>query len=226
MAVVPNKNAEKISFYENHIEPWTTNATAIGTTTTAVTDLETKTTAARDAFNAQQTAQDAAKAATLTLQMAVDAMATAGASIITQIRSKASTAGDSVYTLAQIPAPATPSPRPAPGQPTDFSVTLGADGALSLKWKCANPTGSTGTIYQMWRRIGGAGEFTYLGGSGTKDFVDATVPAGSSQVTYQIQAVRSTAVGPWAQFNVNFGTSSGGTTIASITEGTPSKIAA
>jgi len=39
--------------------------------------------------------------------------------------------------------------------------------------------------------------------------VDATIPAGSSQVTYQMQAVRSTAAGPWAQFNVNFGTGAG-----------------
>ena len=59
-----------------------------------------------------------------------------------------------------------------------------------------------------------------------KEFTDQTVPAGSSQVTYQIQAVRSTAAGPWAQFNVNFGTSSGGTMISSITESTPTKIAA
>jgi hypothetical protein len=46
-------------------------------------------------------------------------------------------------------------------------------------------------------------------------------------VTYQIQAVRSTAVGPWAQFNVNFGVSSGGAMTASVTEQPPSpKLAA
>jgi hypothetical protein len=49
------------------------------------------------------------------------------------------------------------------------------------------------------------------------------VPAGSSQVTYQIQAVRSTAVGPWAQFNVNFGAPG---QAMSVTEGKPVKIAA
>ena len=55
------------------------------------------------------------------------------------------------------------------------------------------------------------------------------MPAGSSQVTYQIQAVRSTAVGPWAQFNVNFGVSSAGFAIVkSVTESapTPPRIAA
>ncbi|HEX3358852.1 MAG TPA: hypothetical protein VHS31_17880 [Tepidisphaeraceae bacterium] len=220
MSVVPDKAIDKVQFFENHITPWTTNAVAIGTTTTIVTDLGTKTTAARAAYNAQQTAQETAKAATLAFQTAVSAMAVAGASIISQIRAKASITGDSVYSLAQIPAPATPSPKPAPGTPTDFNVSLNADGSLELGWKCVNPTGTTGTIYQVWRRIGPTADFVYLGGSGTKDFIDDTVPTGSSQLTYQIQAVRSTAVGAWAQFNVNFGTTSGGTMTASVEETT------
>ena len=43
-------------------------------------------------------------------------------------------------------------------------------------------------VYQVYRRATATGEFTYLGGSGAKTFVDSTIPAGSSQVTYQIQA--------------------------------------
>jgi hypothetical protein len=74
------------------------------------------------------------------------------------------------------------------------------------------------TQYEVLRRIGAAGEFTFLGGTGMKQFTDPTIPAGSSQVTYQIQATRTTAVGPWAQFNVNFGTSSGGDTTATVGE--------
>jgi hypothetical protein len=218
MPVVPNKLTERIEFYENHVTPWNTNATAIGTTTAAVTHLSTKTVAARDAFNAQQAAQDAAKAATHTQKMAIDAMETAGASIIKQVRSKAAISGDSVYTLAQIPAPATPSPRPAPGTPANFTVDLFQDGSLELKWKCANPAGSSGTIYQVWRRVEADGQFEYLGGSGLRKYIDNTIPAGSSQVTYQIQAVRSTAVGAFAQFNVNFGTNSAGSFTASVSE--------
>jgi hypothetical protein len=224
MSVVPAKAIDKVQFFENHITPWTTNAVAIGTTTTIVTDLTTKTTAARAAYVAQQTAQETAKAATLTFQTAVTAMAVAGADIIRQIRAKAGSAGDSVYSLAQIPAPATPSPVGPPGTPTDFSVELDGNGTLNLKWKCVNPAG--GTMYQVYRRIGGDGEFTYLGGSGDKKFVDETIPAGATALTYQIQAVRSTAVGMWATFNVNFGTNSGGTMTASVEEVSPTKKAA
>ncbi len=222
MSVVPGKAIDKVQFYETHITPWAANAVAIGTTAALVTDLTTKTTAARAAYGAQQSVQAAARAATLSLEAAVAAMGSAGAAIINQIRAKAASAGDGVYALAQIPAPATPTPVGTPGTPTGFSASLGADGALGLKWKCVNPVGSVGTIYQVWRRINGAGtggasvDFAYLGGSGMKRFTDSTVPAGSAAVTYQVQAVRSTAVGPWAQFNVNFGVSGGGSMTASV----------
>lgn len=109
-----------------------------------------------------------------------------------------------------------PSPRPVPGTPGDFTVELRGDGALQLRWKCANPPGTAGTIYQIARRIGATGEFVLLGGTGTKSYLDTTVPAGSTGVTYQIQAVRSTGVGLPAQFNVNFGVSASGQAEAGV----------
>jgi hypothetical protein len=215
-SILPADNVGRIEWCENHNTPLSTNAVAIGTTAAAVTDLATKTTAARAAFNAQQAAQNAAKAATIDFNLALAAMTAAAAGILKQIKAKAAVAGDSVYALAEIPAPATPSPKPAPGTPTNFTATIGADGALKLKWKCANPKGTSGTIYQVWRRSSPTAEFTYLGGSGTKTFVDPTIPAGATAVTYQIQAVRSTAAGPWAQFNVNFGAGGTGVTATAV----------
>ena len=73
---------------------------------------------------------------------------------------------------------------------------------------------------QVWRRIEG-GEPVYCGGCGKKTYTDNTVPAGTTNVTYDIQAVRSTAAGPWATFNVFFGMG-GGTTVAEQ----PAKMAA
>lgn len=116
-----------------------------------------------------------------------------------------------------------PAPRPDPGTPNRFKAELGSDGSLTLAWKCNNPPRTSGTIYQVWRRIGATGEFQYLNGTGMKKFVDNTIPAGTSQITYQIQAVRSTAVGPWAQFNVTFGVT--GET-ATVEEQAPMKMAA
>lgn len=224
MSVLPSKAVDRIAFCEEHVPVWSSAATSIGTTAAAVTDLEAKTVAARDALLAQGEKQEASRAATNDLHLALQAMVDAAADILKQIKAKAAVSGEGIYSLAQIPAPALPSPRPAPGKPTDLRATLDDSGLLNLKWKCANPSGTSGTIYQVWRRIGPSGDFTYIGGTGTRSFVDATLPAGAAQVTYQIQAVRSTAAGPWAQFNVNFGIGAAGQAIASVS--TPARRAA
>jgi hypothetical protein len=223
MAVVPNTRLQKVQFYENHITPFTSNATAIGLTSAECTDLQTKTEAARTAYNDQQAALQAAKNATATFYNMVDVMNTAGSALIKKIRAQAETTGDpNVYTLAEIPAPPTPTPVGPLGQATDFKVALDtATGTLNTSWKCSNPRGASGVVYQVWRRLGSDGEFDYLGGVGEKKYTDDTVPAGTAQVQYQIQAVRSTSVGPFALFIVNFGSGS-----ATVTEGTPAKIAA
>jgi hypothetical protein len=224
MSVIPNDKVSKIEFCENHTAPWGENAVAIGTTTTAVTELVAKTTAARAAYNAQQAAQEAAKSATIDFNMAVAAMAAAAQEIINQIRVKAATAGNGVYSLAQVPVPATPTPMGPLGKPSDFIATLEQTGALNVKWKNTNPRGATGVVYQIWRRLGSVGDFTYLGGVGDKKYTDNDVPAGTAQVQYQIQAVRSTSIGPFALFIVNFGV--GSSTGTSVVEGKPTRLAA
>lgn len=226
MSTVPKKDADKVAFYENHIAPWNTNAVAIGLTTTIVTDIQAKTASARAALTAQQEALQDARAATTALRNAIDALDVVGANSIKQIRATAErTLNPAIYSLAQIPAPATPGPRANPGTPYEPELTLDGDGALILKWKCNNPTGTQGTMYMVYRSIGGSTEFAPLGGSGTKEFVDNTIPLGATQITYKIQAVRSTAKGPWATFNVYFGTNAGGQTTATIGV-SPARIAA
>ena len=217
MGTIPVTKVGKIEFCESHVEAWTTNAVAIGTSSPAVTSWSTQTTAARAAYQAQQLAQSAAKDATNNLNLAVRALSTSTSAIVKQVRAKADMAGDGVYSLASLPPPVTPVPMPAPGQPYGFTVALNALGALTLKWKCNNPSGSQGTVYQIWRKIGppSTEALVYIGGSGKKEFTDATLPAGSMAVTYQIQAARSTAVGPWATFKVHFGVS-GGSMTASV----------
>jgi hypothetical protein len=219
---MPNDKLAKIGFCENHAPVFSANAVAIGTTSAACTDLTTKTVAARTAYNAQQSAQQTAKAATSSYVEAVRVMAQAAQAIIDQVRVKAATAGNGVYDLAQIPAPAAPTPLGPLGKPSDFTCELDQDGGLDLKWKNTNPAGASGVVYQIWRRFGAVGQFDYLIGTGFKKYTDDTVPAGTAQVQYKIQAVRSTSVGPVALFIVNFG-AAGSTT---VTEMSPVKMAA
>lgn len=92
---------------------------------------------------------------------------------------------------------------PAPGTPFGFAVTLDPLGPLTLRWRCANPRGTRGTIYQVSRRADG-GETLYLGGVGEKSFTDTSVPPGTHVATYDVQAVRSRSAGESASFTVTF----------------------
>jgi len=226
MSVMPDTRLAKIEFCEQHLSTFSANAVAIGTSAAAVADLTTKTEAARAARQAAFEARNAAKALTLDYHEKVAVMSAAVANIISQIKTQAGITGPSVYTLAQIPAPATPTPVGPLAKPDNFAVALLENGALKLTWKCAQPKSASGVTYQIWRRIGTTGAFVSLGGTGAKEFTDSTVPAGSASVTYQLQATRSTSIGPWAQFTVNFGVDTGGAITATVTEGSPVNLAA
>ena len=106
---------------------------------------------------------------------------------------------------------ATPSPAPAPGTPYEFKFTLSVTGLLEFKWKCNNPPRASGIMYQVWRTVDG-GTREYLGSCGAKMFTDSTLPSGASIVLYQVQAMRSTSLGAWGSFSIQFGTSASGLT--------------
>ncbi len=223
MPIVPPTRLEKIEFYENHLPPWQTNAEAIGLTAAQLAQLSAKTAAARVAWQAQQQAFEAARGATQDFYAAVSAMQKLGAECLRSIKYRAeSTDNPNVYTLAQIPPPAPPAPAPPPGTPYKFTLGLLPTGALSIKWKCDNPSGTNGTIYEVERRTGqDPGPFTPIGSTGSRSFVDETLPAGPTRVEYQITAVRSTQRGTPALFTVYFGVGSQGQRTVTIREGTP-----
>ncbi|HEY0008774.1 MAG TPA: hypothetical protein VGB55_08630 [Tepidisphaeraceae bacterium] len=229
MPILPRTPDERVKFVQNRISLWTANATQIGLLPADVTALSAKATAAAAAMSAAQVARDNAKSLTLAADGAVDAMVRDAAEAIKKIKVKATeTGGNTVYELSNIPAPATPTARPAPGQPSDFKVTLTQLGALDMSWKCKNPAGTSGTLYQVYRRIGENGTPVHIGASGNKTFIDNTLPAGTSTVVYQIQAIRSTVGGPFASFTVQFGQPANGAASMSVSQSnaTSPKIAA
>ena len=226
MGLMPFSQIGKIEFCEHHVTPWTTNSVAMGSSAAAITAWQTKVEAARDAYEAQKAAQNAAKAATNDLKIAMLAMTDATADVVRQIRTQAGIVGDSVYSLAEIPAPATPGPVGAPGMPESFKVVLQPNGSLKIGWSCANPPGCHGVIYQVWRKVEATEAYQYLGGAGKREFVDTTVPSGVPSVMYQVQGTRTTSVGVANDFTVNFGVGSGGIVTASVADGKPAKLAA
>ncbi len=205
MSVIPKKKVERIEFCEDHVEPWTANAVAIGTNALVVATFASKTEAARTAYESFRAAQDAAGSAAIDYNVALAAMTDAASDIIKLVRAKAATGGDPIYALAALPVPATPSPRPAPGTPYEFAAGLDGDGSVLFLWKCTNPTGTAGTMYEVCRQVGGVGEFALLGVTGERQFLDMTIPVGTTRITYKVRGVRSTTAGSWATFNVFFG---------------------
>ncbi len=205
MATQPRKRLERVQYFETHLAPFTTNMTAIGLATADITGLTTKTELARELYTAQQAALTAAKSATQAFYDAVTDMGNFGDDCINKIRGKAKTTGNpEVYTLAQIDPPAPRTPVTTLGTPSNFKANLQPDGSLKLTWKCVNPR-ATGTVYNLSRRVDDDTSFTPIGGTGKKEFVDATVPLGTTQVVYRIRATRSTAVGTVAEFIVSIG---------------------
>ena len=149
----------------------------------------------------------AAKTATNSFHDNVELMRDAGADIIRQIRTQAEvTNNPNVYNLAQVPPPAPPMPAPLPGQPTNFSVGLTGSGGILLTWKSTNSSPSTGAYFTVRRRLAGENTFTVAGGTGSKSFLDDTVPFGTNMVTYLVQGFKGQAAGPESeQLTVQFG---------------------
>ena len=178
----------------------------------------------RSALEEHLAAAETSKAKTQAYYEMLAILSNAGSAAIDKIKGKAKqVGGTSVYSLAEIPPPAIPGPCGPLGQPYKFKGETSVTGQFTFTWKNTNPKSASGVVYQIYRRTNPTGEFTYLGGSGEKKFVDSTLPAGSSQVSYQVQAVRSTSVGEWAQFDVAFGV--GGSTTITETKDAP-KLAA
>ena len=93
------------------------------------------------------------------------------------------------------------------GTANKFKAELLGNGALQLKWQCASPR-AIGVMYQVWRSLDGGTNYAHLGTVGEKKWTDETIPSGTPQAMYKIQAVRSKVKGDSAVFIVCFGTSS------------------
>ena len=206
MPIVPKGRAKRLAFYEIHVPIWTAHFDEIGVSAELIAELAEATAAAREALSAQHQAQAAARSATLRYNTAVRDVRRVGSRVMKVIHAKAQQGGDnSAYALAGISPPAKPSPIAPPGRPYAFRIALAQTGVLTISWKCDNPKGAAGTMYKVYRRIGATGAFVFLAQVGRKKFVDETIPPGTATVTYQVQAMRTTAVGAAAQHMVNFG---------------------
>lgn len=213
MSLLPDTRIGKIEFYHTHAPVWRDAADEIGVTVAQVDALAAKVAAARAALLAQQEAMLAARAATAAYNLAVADLHRDGMTLVAAIRTTAAQAaategpgaGVEVYVAAQVPPPAARRPLPPPGRPREVRATLLPTGTLRLTWKCTNPHGATGTMYEIRRRDGAHAPLLHVATVGVKHFVDESPPAGVGTVTYSIRAIRSTNAGPEELLLVNLG---------------------
>jgi len=214
MTIVPETRARKITFYQTHVPVWAQDPASIGLTTAAVDQLQALVEEARQAMVAQQEAQLAARNATQKFHNAVRRMhvggdgVIGGATMLQLIKVYAQTTGDdSVYSRAHIAPPAKPGrpgSAPVPGTPYDFKSNLSQIGEIELTWKCDNPDGTVGTIYQIKRKTDG-GPLVLVGTVGEKKFLDDTIPPGTKECIYEVTAMRSTGKGNVGGYIIQFG---------------------
>lgn len=225
MSILPDKKVEQLQFCESHWPVWTAQAAAIGLTAGQASAFKTLTTAARAAYDAAQTAKQAARAA-ITAQNAALAQATANAAdLIRVIKSFAELTNNpnAVYSIAQIPPPATPVPAAAPGKPENLAVTLEPSGAVTVTWDATDSSASSGAFFNVMRKLPGQSSFTFLTGapgstaqSRRMSFTDYTVPtsAAGAGAQYIIQGRRGNMMGEASDaITVQFGIEGGGMSV-------------
>ena len=222
MSVLPDKNVELIEFCEVHAPVWAANAAGLGLSPAACAALTASTDEARMKYDEALAARDVAKSATSKSNNAIREMKTDAASLVRTIKAfaEASANPQAVYDLAQIPAPLPPTPLPAPGKPTNLSVTLLPTGAVQLSWDAENAAASSGAFYNIARKLPGSATFVGIGGapgsttqSRRMTFTDASVPtsAAAAGVQYIIQGQRGTLQGLMSDaITVQFGTDTPG----------------
>lgn len=218
--------ADFLQWCQTHQQVFIDNAAAIGLTPEQATGFAVNTNAAVAADLAQEEAQTTAKVATQTVNDAVGVLRGDAGDVVRSIRAFAELQANpnAVYALAQIPAPAAATPAPPPARPTNLTVLLeAASGDLTLRWKAANPVGTSGTAYIIRRRLPGESEFQFLGVTGSKKFVDSSLVAGPDSVQYTVQGQRGDSTGPLSEvFTVTFGQLPGGGVTAYVGGSAPS----
>jgi hypothetical protein len=213
-----------LAWCEAHSTIFNDHAAAIGMSPAAALEFKNAHSKAVASEAARVAAKQYAKTATMTATGDVAELRRLAGDAVRTIRAFAENSANPlvVYALAEIPAPAKPTPVAPPAQPTNLGVEIvPATGELTLRWKCSNPPGSSGTSYIVRRRLSTAAPWEFVGVIGTKFFTDTTFTAGPDAVMYTVQGQRSNVPGPLSEaLLVSFGrTPMGGFTAAGTSAG-------
>ena len=188
MATVDNTYLGRLEFFEARLPVWAKNPAAIGLSTGDLDELALRVAEARARYDSLASLRSRVRAETSAQKDANTAMYDLGIDLVQTIRAFAElTDDDGVYTAAQVPPIRPPSPLPPPPKPSNLSFELLPGGTLRLRWK---GTIARGASFAVYRKLEGEAGFTLLDAVAAKSFDDTTIPSGTSEIVYFIQARR------------------------------------
>jgi hypothetical protein len=208
MSTIPKSYPDAIDWTTTHLANWPADPTEIGLDAARILELTQRKDLAAAALAHALQLDGQKKAAFEAYHTKARSMRDYASQSVGIIRSfaRASDNPEAIYTLAQIPAPAGPTPAPAPGVPYKFETRLIQGGSLEVTFECDNE-GSSAVNYEVRRRDGGGqgAPYAFVLNAGERRFVDDTIPNGTGTVSYQIVGFRTNTRGEPAYFTVVFG---------------------
>jgi len=209
---------------------WTANAAGVGLTPLQCTEMADAEEATQAKRSDALALRSASKAATSQMNEAAGELRTLMQQAIDRIRVFALSSADpkAVFDLAQIPAPAEPSPLPPPEAPTMTTADPNADGTATISWKGSQQGGA---FFTIWRKVGDAGAWTQIGAVAAKKFTDFAVPnpgvTEGATLFYGVRCQRNVEVSAMSvPATITYGTGPGFTAFGSEFSAQAGKLAA
>lgn len=186
---MPQNPTDALEWIEIRAERWVQHADAIGLGEAFAQDVLLLAEQARARRLAADEAAARAKSATQFWRLGIgDAKKRARAAIAT-IKAHAAATGDpEVYALAGLSKRAGPGEAPPPKMPRNLKFTVRPRGDVELSWKGGGGGGPQGTYYVVQRSLGLPWNWSVLGTTTSKRFVDGGLPIGAHDTYYAVIA--------------------------------------
>ncbi|MEQ8316734.1 MAG: hypothetical protein RIE77_12745 [Phycisphaerales bacterium] len=202
---LPAERGPALDWINARLDPWETNAAAIGLEPTDPAALVALAGAADDARLAADAARSTSKTKTLDWYDKADAAMDFARELILKIKSAAAS-DPQVYVLAQVSPKASPGETPPPEIPSDVRAELLDQGRVRLTWKGKGPRG---TFYIVKRRLLNENAFTVIATVTDKVFTDESLPFGADKAVYAIDAQQTDKLVYGPEKNVQLGVGNG-----------------
>jgi hypothetical protein len=202
------KIEDQLIWLENHATLWQSVEGDVGLAPAQVTQMKALVQEARGKYTDARNARDAAKYATTAQTTALRAARAQASDLVDTIKNFIANTANSegLWAVAGLNPPAPRGTVPPPNAPTNLSASVDAYGNIVVKWKASQPQGASGTVYSITRAFNNAPTFTLIDVVGGKEFVDSTVPLGTTNVSYIIIAKRAgTSSVPSDRLTIQFG---------------------